>query len=197
MQLVKNSVLQLLPCRRCSLDWFPWPFLSPFIRFFLTLTSQLKPCGYFTYLIMMLHVSSSPNLYTTALTVLRNDLHDLRLKCKLAFPSFGRRCWGWVYKNQKSKWIPNGWALRLLYLLDNGTRVTCRSHATSTTLHWQFYVRFLVTLNQIQRKWYWPIILLKYTENGFKSPIICLIVDWAIVTNSNLASMWKFQAISF
>jgi hypothetical protein len=87
--------------------------------------------------------------------------------------------------------------LRLLYLLDNVTRVTCSSHATSTTLHWQFYVMFIVTLNQIQRKLYWPIILLKYTENGFKSPIICLIVDWAIVTNSNLASIWKFQAISF
>jgi hypothetical protein len=83
-------------------DWSLSIFLSPFIRFFLTLTSQLKPCGYFTYLIMMLHVSSSPNLYTTALTVLRNDLHDLRKwrKCKLAFPSVGCRWWGWVYKNQ-------------------------------------------------------------------------------------------------
>jgi hypothetical protein len=53
---------------------------------------HLIPCGYFTYLIMMLHVSSSPNLYTTALAVLRNDLRDLRKwrKCKLAFPSLGR-----------------------------------------------------------------------------------------------------------
>ncbi len=63
-------------------------FLSPFIRLFLT--PPLKPCGYFTFLIMMQKVPFSPNLYTTAWKVLRNDLHDLRLnKCKLAFPSAG------------------------------------------------------------------------------------------------------------
>jgi hypothetical protein len=37
----------------------------------------------------MRKVPFSPNLYTTAWKVLRNDLHDLRLKCKLAFPSAG------------------------------------------------------------------------------------------------------------
>jgi hypothetical protein len=55
--------------------------------------------------------------------------------------------------------------LRLLYLLDNDvTRVTCRSHTTYTTLHWQFYVMFLVTFNQINRKLYLSIILAKYTD---------------------------------
>ncbi len=49
---------------------------------------------------MIQNVPFSPNLYTTAWNVFLNDLHDLRLKCKLAFPSLGRRCWGWVYKNQ-------------------------------------------------------------------------------------------------
>jgi hypothetical protein len=36
-----------------------------------------------------------------------------------AFPSLGWLCWGWVYNNKYQKWISNGWALRLLYLLDN------------------------------------------------------------------------------
>jgi hypothetical protein len=53
-------------------------------------------------LIMMKNVQFSPNLYTTAWHVLRNDLRDLRKwrKCKLFFPSLGWRFWGWVYKNQ-------------------------------------------------------------------------------------------------
>jgi hypothetical protein len=38
---------------------------------------------------MMENFPFSPNLYTTAWHVLRNDLHDLRLKYKLAFPSAG------------------------------------------------------------------------------------------------------------
>jgi hypothetical protein len=47
-------------------------------------------------------VPFSPNLYTTAWHVLRNDLRDLRKwrTCKLAFPPLGWRCWGWVYNNQ-------------------------------------------------------------------------------------------------
>jgi hypothetical protein len=63
---------------------------------------SLKPWGFCTCLIMMLHVSFSPNLSAVTWHVLRNDLRDLRKwrKCKLAFPSLGWRCWGWVYKNQ-------------------------------------------------------------------------------------------------
>jgi hypothetical protein len=71
--------------------------------FFLILTSSaLPPWGYCTCLIMMKHVSFSPNLYTTAWHVLGNDLRDLRARRtgKLAFPSLGWRCWGWVYNNQ-------------------------------------------------------------------------------------------------
>jgi hypothetical protein len=55
---------------------------------------------------------------------------------------------------------------------------------------------FLVTLNQIQMKLYWRIILLKYTENGVLISYCCLIVDWAIdwaiVKNSYAASIWKW-----
>jgi hypothetical protein len=48
-----------------------------------------KPNSYFTFLIMKQNVPFSPNLYTNAWHLLRNDIHDLRLKCKLAFPSAG------------------------------------------------------------------------------------------------------------
>jgi hypothetical protein len=37
-----------------------------------------EPCGFCTCLIMMKHVQFSPNLYTTALTVLRNLPRDLQ-----------------------------------------------------------------------------------------------------------------------
>ena len=60
--------------------------LSFYTKFFSP--SPLNPCGYSTFLIMMQNVPFSPNL------------HDLRLKWKLAFLSAGWRCWGWVYKNQ-------------------------------------------------------------------------------------------------
>ncbi len=56
--------MQLLTCWIYSLDWSLSTFLSPFIQFFLT--PPLKPCGFFTFLIMKQHVSFSPNLYTTA-----------------------------------------------------------------------------------------------------------------------------------
>jgi hypothetical protein len=48
-----------------------------------------EPCGFCTCLIMMQHVQFSPNLYTTALTVLRNVPRDLQAwrTCKLAGPS--------------------------------------------------------------------------------------------------------------
>jgi hypothetical protein len=50
-----------------------------------------EPCGYCTCLIMMHHVQFSPNLYTTALTVLRNFPRDFQAwrTCKLAGPSAG------------------------------------------------------------------------------------------------------------
>jgi hypothetical protein len=88
--------------------------------------SPLKPCGYSTFLIMMQNFPFSPNLYTTAWHVLRNDLHDLRLKCKLVFPSAGDMVTllGMGLQKPISKWIPNSLRLRLLYLLDNDeTRV--------------------------------------------------------------------------
>jgi hypothetical protein len=121
MQWMTNSALQLIPCRRYSLDWSLSTFLLPFIRLFLTL--PLKPCGYFTFLIMMQNFPFSPNLYTTAWHVLLNDLHDLRLKeMQTGFSFFRLTLLGMGL--QKSKWIPNSLPLRLLYLLDNDeTRV--------------------------------------------------------------------------
>ncbi len=99
--MVTDSALQLLPCRRCSLDWCLWHFLSPLYTIFLS-PSPLKPCGYFTCLIMMKHAPFSPNLSAVAWYVLRNDLRDLRMwrTGGLPFPFAGRRCRGWVYNNQ-------------------------------------------------------------------------------------------------
>ncbi len=103
--LVTNSAQQLFPCRRCSLNWLQTPFLSSFIRLFLTLTHLLSLWGYCTCLIKMQHVSSSPNLYPVAWHVLRYYLRDLRVwrKCKPAFSSLGWHCWGWVYNSTNTK----------------------------------------------------------------------------------------------
>ncbi len=118
--MVKDRAQQLLPCRRCSLDWCLWPFLSPFYTIFWS-PSPLKPSGYCICLIMMKHVAFSPNLSAVAWYVLHNDLRDLRTwrKCKLAFPYFRLALLGMGLQQRISKWISNGWALWLLYLLDN------------------------------------------------------------------------------
>jgi hypothetical protein len=59
-----------------------------------------EPCGYCTCLKMMQQVQFSTNLYTTALTVLRNVPRDLQVWriCKLTDPSAG---WTlqWYLKN--------------------------------------------------------------------------------------------------
>jgi hypothetical protein len=129
--MLTDSALQLLPCRRCSLDWFSFAFSLSFYTIFLS-PSPLKPCGYCTCLKMIKHVSSSPNLYTTAWHVLSNDLRDLRMwrTGGLPFPFAGWRCWdGSATTNIKmnTKWLCN----------------TSRSHPTSTPLHDKFYVPFL------------------------------------------------------
>ncbi len=56
------------------------------------------------------HPTSTP-LHDTFYVNLR-DLRKWRTR-KLAFPSAGWRCWGWVYKKPISKWIPNGYGLKL------------------------------------------------------------------------------------
>jgi hypothetical protein len=113
-----RSSLQLLPCRRCSLDWYLWPFLSPFYTIFLS-PSPLKPCWYFTCLIMMKHVPFSPNLSAVAwydtfyvmISVTFERQTGLSF-CSLKFLGMGRQ-------KPISNWIPNGYGLRLFYLLDN------------------------------------------------------------------------------
>jgi hypothetical protein len=99
-------------------------------------------------LIMMKNVPFSPNLYTTLRHLLRNDLHDLRLKCKLAFPSLGRRCWGWVYKNQ----YQNEYQIEIAYPCGYSTCLMMKQHVSFSpnlfTTACQFYVMFLVTFKR-------------------------------------------------
>jgi hypothetical protein len=111
MELGTNSALQLLPCRKCALDWFISPFLSPFIRLFLTLTSEALRLLYL--LDNEATRSFSPNLYITAWHVLRKNHRDLRARRKdmQTGLSFCRltSLMGMGLKQTKSKWIPNGY----------------------------------------------------------------------------------------
>ena len=66
MQLMTTSPLQMLPCRRCSLDWSLITFSLSFYTTFSHPDPLLKPCGYSTFLIMIQNVPFSPNLYNTA-----------------------------------------------------------------------------------------------------------------------------------
>ncbi len=161
MQLMADSGMQLLPCRRYSLDWSLSTFLSRFIRLFLT--PPLKPCGYFTFLIMMKNFQFSPNLYTTARHVFR-DLRKWR-KCKLAFSSLGWRCWGWVYKKPISKWIPNGFAAIVPAMI-------MMKHVSFSpnlyTIACQFYVMFFLTFKREGHPVWtnWPTCRLTYMQKS-------------------------------
>jgi hypothetical protein len=133
---------QLLPCLRCSLDWFAVDFSLSFYTIFWS-PSPLKPCGYCTCLIMMKHVPFSPNLSAVAWYVLCNDLRDLQgmkeMQTGLSF--FRLALLGMGLQQQISKWIPNGWALWLLYLLDNAaTRAVLTQPLQSRPMHDTFYV---------------------------------------------------------
>jgi hypothetical protein len=99
MKNATSNALQLLPCRRCSLDWYHLAFSLYFYTIFFS-PSPPKPCGYSTCLIMVQHVSSSPSLSAFAWHVLRYVSRDLRKWRKWTFPSLGWWCWGWVYNNQ-------------------------------------------------------------------------------------------------
>jgi hypothetical protein len=122
------SALQLLPCRRCSLDWLSFAFsLSFYTIFFLTLTSKALRVLYL--LDNDAKRPSSPILYTIAWHVLRKDLRDLRVCYWLFLLQFA---WdGSTTTNIKmnTKWVCN----------------TCRSHPTSKPLHDTFYVKISVT----------------------------------------------------
>ncbi len=80
------------------------------------------------------------------MTPFRNDLHDLRLKCKLAFPSLGRRCWGRVYKNQYQN------EYQIAYSCGFSTCLIMKQHVSFSpnlyTTACQFYVTFLVTFKR-------------------------------------------------
>jgi hypothetical protein len=84
----------------------------------------------------MQNVPFSPNLYTTAWHLLCNDLHDLRLKCKLAFPSAADFAGDGSTKTKISKLIPNSLPLRQFYLPDNVEKRFI--HPTSTPPHASF-----------------------------------------------------------
>jgi hypothetical protein len=158
-----DRALQLLPCRRCSLNWFTFAFSLSFYTIFWS-PSPLKPCGYCSCLKMMKHVPFSPNLCTTVWYVLNNNLRDLRMwrKGGLPFPFAGWSFWGWVYNNQYQN--ENGYVthpvltlplldkfyvpflLQVVVAGDGSTKTnikmntkwlcnTSRSHPTSTPLH--------------------------------------------------------------
>jgi hypothetical protein len=89
------------------------PFLSPFIRLLLTLTSQLKPCGNCSYFIILQHVSflvlTQPLHHCMkVLPFSRNDLRDLRLKdiqtglsfCRLTLLGMGLQNYKKHYQNE-------------------------------------------------------------------------------------------------
>jgi hypothetical protein len=109
-ELILRRRMELLTCRRCSLDWFHSTGFNRLFTLFLYdffLPSPPKPCGYWTFLIMKQHVSFSPNLYTTARHVLRNDApwpSSAKAIETGLFLSAGRRCWGWVYKTHQNKY---------------------------------------------------------------------------------------------
>jgi hypothetical protein len=109
----------------------------------------------------MKNVQFSPNLYTTAWHVLRNDLRDLRKwrKCKLAFPSLGWRCWGWVYKNQNKNEYQIAYPCGFCTCLIMMKHVSFSPNLYTTAC--QFYVMFLVTFKREgHRVWtYWSICL--------------------------------------
>jgi hypothetical protein len=79
--MVTDSALQLMPCRRCSLDStdFPSAFLSPFIRFFFS-PLPLKPCGCCTCLIMMQNVRPHPTS-----TLLHDTFFSVTFECDCRF----------------------------------------------------------------------------------------------------------------
>jgi hypothetical protein len=84
---------------KCGLSFCKFTLLGMGIQHKISKWILVMACGYCTCFIMLKHVPFSPNLYTTAWHVLLNDLRDLPFwkTCKLAIPSAGWRCWGWVY----------------------------------------------------------------------------------------------------
>jgi hypothetical protein len=103
------------------------------------------------------------------MTPFRNDLHDLRLKCKLVFPSLGRRCWGWVYKNQYQNEYqiayPCGYSTCLIMLKN----VSFSPNLFTTAC--QFYVMFLVTFKRERHPVWtnWPTCLHLHAKNTTKT----------------------------
>jgi hypothetical protein len=97
------------------------------------------------------------------MTPFRNDLHDLRLKCKLVFPSLGRRCWGWVYKNQYQN------EYQIAYPCGYSTCLIMKQHVSFSpnlyTTACQFYVMFLVTFKR-ERHGNWPFSFFRLTLLG-------------------------------
>jgi hypothetical protein len=160
MQLVTDSALQLLPCRRCSLDWFTFAFSLSFLYDFFLSPSPFNPCGCLRLLYLLENDETRPVLTQplhhldekffvmisvtfecegqadcpfllqvdvagdgSTTTNIKMNTKWLCNKCRSrptsawqvlrAVPQeqarAGCRGLGWVYNNQISKWIPNGY----------------------------------------------------------------------------------------
>jgi hypothetical protein len=96
-------------------------FSLSFYTFFSYPDPSLKPYGYYTCLIMMHHVSSSPNLSPCCMArfTLRSPWPSSVKEMQTGLSFFRLTLLGMGLQKPISKWIKNGWALRLLYLLDN------------------------------------------------------------------------------
>jgi hypothetical protein len=111
------------------------------------------------------------------MTPFRNDLHDLRLKCKLAFPSAGRRFWGWVYKNQYQNEYqiayPCGYSTCLIMLKN----VSFSPNLFTTAC--QFYVMFLVTFKREGHPVWtnWPTCLHLHAKNETNLKLHCKVTS--------------------
>jgi hypothetical protein len=116
------SALQLLPCLRCSLDWFSFTFSLSFYTICFS-PLPLKPCGCSTCLIMMQnvrpHPTSTPLHGTFYVKIWPSSVFGLSF-CRLL---------GVGLQQPISKWIPNGCVTRVVL---------------TQPLHNKFYIPFLL-----------------------------------------------------
>jgi hypothetical protein len=119
--------------------------------------------------------SHPASTYPTAWHVLRNDLRDLRMwkTCKLAFPSAGWRCWGWVYKNQYQNeyQMVMAWGYYTCFIMmqhvsfSPNLYITARFSPNLDTTAWRFYGMIPVTFKR-EGHANWPARLQVEIYNG-------------------------------
>jgi hypothetical protein len=178
------SALQLLPCRRSSLDWCLWPFLSPLYTIFLS-SSPLKPCGYCTCLIMMQNVRPQPTstpLHDTFFSVTFE--WDVPSLLQVVVAGVGSTT---TNIKMNTKWLCN----------------TSRSHPTSA---WQVLVPFLLqaavagdgsTSSNIKMNTKWNGYRLKLTLNQLTFESFDSFLRWMTSISNRLKDsrlFWKYSS---